>query len=611
MTSLTFPVPILANTTPGGVRTVNLTLSNPGPTGTTMLGVRKTAALRIVDNDVSLAFSAPTYSVKEGAGLATIAVELSGVNATPVVVNWTTANGSATAGHRLRYGGEPTPPRGALTFPPGGTATTVRTKTFTVRILQDPNIEATETVNLTLSVPPGSAGQLVSGRESAVLSIVDDDIGGTIQFSAATYTVGEGASDAPATIVLTRTGGTGGGATVFYATSGGTGVAGTDYTPTSGTVTFNAGQTSVTFPVTVRANATPGGVRTVNLDLSSPGPNPGAPSTPPTTKLGTRASAVLRIVDNDLSLAFSAPTYSVKESAGLATITVELVGVNVTPVTVGWAASNGTATAGSDYGTPATLANPTPPLPSGTLTFLPGGTPTTVRTRTFTVRVLQDRTIEPAETVNLTLSAPTGGGQLVPGRDYRGAVDHGGRPRRRDAVLGGHVHRRGGGRQRGDRDQPHRQHRRWRHGRLRHERRHRYSGHGLHGDHGHRDLRRRADLADVPGARRRHADARRRPDRQPDAVESGAESWVPSSPTTKLGTRSTAVLKIIDNNLSLAFSAPSYTVRENLTLATITVELTGVNATPVTVTGRPATARRRPVPTTASATLAHAAVRRR
>src|SRR4029450_9738007 len=82
------------------------------------------------------------------------------------------------------------------------------------------------------------------------------------------------------------------------------------------------------------------------------------------------------------------------------------------PVTVTWATSDITATAGSDYGTPATLANPTPPPPSGTRTFLPGGTPTPVRTRTFTVRVLQDRTIEPTETVNLTLSAPTGGGLL-------------------------------------------------------------------------------------------------------------------------------------------------------------------------------------------------------
>src|SRR4030095_13121381 len=213
---------------------------------------------------------------------------------------------------------------------------------------------------------------------------------------------------------LTRTGSTAGGATVQYATSDGTGVAGTDYTTASGTATFTAGATSLTFTVPILANATPRGVRTVNLTLSNPGPNP---VPPPTTKLGTRTSAVLRVVDNDVSLAFSTPTYSVKENAALATIRVELSGVNVTPVTVAWATSDGTATAGSDYGTPATLANPTPPPPSGTLTFPPGGTPTTVRTKTFTVRILQDRVIEPTETVNLTLSAPTGGGLLVTGRD--------------------------------------------------------------------------------------------------------------------------------------------------------------------------------------------------
>ena len=81
------------------------------------------------------------------------------------------------------------------------------------------------------------------------------------------------------------------------------------------------------------------------------------------------------------SLAFSAATYSVKENAGLATITVELTGVTSAPVTVTWATSDITATAGSDYGTPATLANPTPPPPSGTLTFPPGGRRSTVRTQ--------------------------------------------------------------------------------------------------------------------------------------------------------------------------------------------------------------------------------------
>ena len=90
-------------------------------------------------------------------------------------------------------------------------------------------------------------------------------------------------------------------------------------------------------------------MRTVNLMLSNPGPNPGSPH-PPTTKLGTRSSAVLKIIDNNLSLAFSAPNYTVRENLTLATITVELTGVNTTPVIVNWASSNGTATAGSDYG---------------------------------------------------------------------------------------------------------------------------------------------------------------------------------------------------------------------------------------------------------------------
>ena len=226
--------------------------------------------LTIVDNDVSLAFSAPTYSVKESAGTATITVELAGVNSTPVIVTWATSDGTALAGSDYGTAGNLTPPTGMLTFPAGGTPTTVRTKTFPVRIIQDRVIEATETVNLTLSSPSPGA-QLIAGRDTAVLSIVDDDTGGVMQFSAATYTVGELAGNA--SIIITRTGSTAGGATVDYATSDGTGVAGTDDATTTGTAIFAIGQNSLTFPVPILDNATPDGVRTVNLTLSNPGPN--------------------------------------------------------------------------------------------------------------------------------------------------------------------------------------------------------------------------------------------------------------------------------------------------------------------------------------------------
>ena len=147
----------------------------------------------------------------------------------------------------------------------------MRTKTFPVRILQDQTVEDTKTVGLTLSNPTGGAAR-DRGARPPTLSIVDDDIGGTIQFSAATYSVGEGAGNA--TIVLTRTGGTGGGATVDYATSDGTAVAGTDYTTATGTAIFAAGKTSLTFLVPILDNATPDGVRTVNLaHRRIPGPN--------------------------------------------------------------------------------------------------------------------------------------------------------------------------------------------------------------------------------------------------------------------------------------------------------------------------------------------------
>ncbi|MFM1852732.1 MAG: hypothetical protein RL164_49 [Bacteroidota bacterium] len=82
---------------------------------------------------------------------------------------------------------------------------------------------------------------------------------------------------------------------------------------------------------------------------------------------------------------------TVNEGAGTATVTVTLSASSTNTITVNYATSNGTATAGSDY-----------TATSGVLTFLAGQT-----SKTFTVSITDDATIESLENINITLSDPT------------------------------------------------------------------------------------------------------------------------------------------------------------------------------------------------------------
>jgi Calx-beta domain len=250
--------------------------------------------LKIIDNELALGFSAPSYTVRENAGLATITVELTGVNATPVTVSWATSNGTATAGadYGIRGAGTPPgptpPPTGVLTFPAGGTPTTVRTRTFTVPILNDTIVEGTETVNLTLSSPsPGV--QLVTGRDTAVLSITEDDVAGVILFSAPSFSASECiALPCNATLTVSRTGGLASGVTVDFTTADGTAMAGVDYTATTSTVTFAASQATQTIkiPLLIEVGAQP--TKSFSVILS----NPGSGGT-----LGARTTATVNISD--------------------------------------------------------------------------------------------------------------------------------------------------------------------------------------------------------------------------------------------------------------------------------------------------------------------------
>ena len=371
-TSKTFAVPILNDGLGEGNETVNLTLSNP--MGGATLTTPNAAALTIVDDEVVLQFSAPTYSVVEGAVNATIKVVRSGPTTGTLGVSYTVTDGTATTGSDYKT------VSGTLSLGPG-----ITSKTFAVPILTDTVDEANETVNLALSGPTG--GALLGTQATAVLTISDNDSGGALKFSVATYTVSE--ATASATVTVSRSGGTASGVTVGYAMSGGTATAGSDYTATPGTLSFASGQTSRTFTVPILPDTLDEANETVVLTLSNP--TGGA-------TLGTPNPATLTITDNDIggALKFSAATYSAGEAGASATITVTRSGGTASGVTVEYGTSDGTATAGSDYTDT-----------EGTLVFGAGEI-----SKTFTVPVLNDGLGEGNETVNLTLSDPTGGATL-------------------------------------------------------------------------------------------------------------------------------------------------------------------------------------------------------
>ena len=115
---------------------------------------------------------------------------------------------------------------------------------------------------------------------------------GSLQLSAATYSIAENGGSA--TITVTRTGGSFGAVSIAYTTADGSAsTLDNDYAAASGTLNFADGEVSKTFNVSVNNDATVEPNETVNLVLSSP--TGGA-------TLGTQSTAVLTITNDDIVL---------------------------------------------------------------------------------------------------------------------------------------------------------------------------------------------------------------------------------------------------------------------------------------------------------------------
>jgi hypothetical protein len=380
-TTKTFDVNVSNDGTAEANETVNLTLSSGATTVDTSL-------LSIVDNDnpkASVQLSSPVYSVNEADGTANVTVTLSHAVDADVTVDYATADGTAIAGSDY------TDTHGALTFignvNNGGTGQT--SKTIPIPITQDTDAEDPESLTLTLSSALPGGSSILGAPATGTVTIADDDPPGMIDFKSLHYDVNE--TDGQAIVTVQRLGGVGGAVSVDYHTSDGSATGGADYAARSGTLNWAAGDgADKTFTVPVTWDGRAEGTESISLALSNPGGG---------ADQGPNSAAVVRIGDDGASgrLALTSNAYKVGEADDVVTITVKRSGGSLGgPVTVYYAASNNTATAGSDYA-----------AASGTLTFGPGEA-----TKSFTVHVTSDAVHEGDEALHVTLSKPGGGASL-------------------------------------------------------------------------------------------------------------------------------------------------------------------------------------------------------
>ncbi|MBU4153690.1 MAG: DUF1566 domain-containing protein [Proteobacteria bacterium] len=257
---------------PANGTTVDVTIKNV--LGLDVIGYRITAP-----NPGVLAFSSASYSVAE-TGTVAIVVSRMGGSTGSVSVDYATSNGSATAG--TGTGADYTAATGTLTFDNG-----VTEKTILITIRPDSTPEYHETVNLTLS--NSTNGAILGRPDTAVLTIVDDDfVAGTVALAAASYTVNETAGTVA--ITVNRTGSAVGVVSVDYSTNsfGSTAKAGSNYTPTAGTLTWANGESgSRTFFIPILVD--PIVIKNTKLNLYIHNPTGGV-------NLGAQITAVVNII---------------------------------------------------------------------------------------------------------------------------------------------------------------------------------------------------------------------------------------------------------------------------------------------------------------------------
>ncbi len=298
---------------------------------------------------------------------------LAGQDAT---VDWTTADGSATAGSDYAAAS------GSLTFVNGGSLS----QTVSVDVYGDTTFELDETFSITLQNDV-HAELPATGGTGTILT--DDYVGVSVSDAQAL----EGAGPLVFTVTLDTAPKPGADLTVDWATSGGTATEGVDYTASSGTLTFTStGSLSQDITVTVTDDAAVEPDETFTLTLSNIANG---------VLIDASGTGTISADDfPDVSISDVSDVEGQAASAPFAfAITLSASPPVGYPLSVDFATADGTATSGGDY-----AAN------NGTLTFSPGASVN----QNVLVYVYGDILEEPDETFTVTLSNPQNAGVLSP-----------------------------------------------------------------------------------------------------------------------------------------------------------------------------------------------------
>ena len=319
----------------------------------------------------------PTLSVRDvavlegdsGATNAAVVVSLSKPSDSLVTVEYATLDETAKAGVDYRS------VVGVVSFVPG-----MLHQTVLVPVLGDRDPEGNERFHLMLFNPVGAAPPTLDG----LVTIIDDDIP---KVTVNNPSVLEGAAGTLTPIVFTLSLGAPltSTASLRFATADVTARAGLDYIATNGIVVFPAGTTNQSVIVWATGDDLPEGDEALLLQLFDP------------VNVALQfAAASATIRDDDVPPEISVDDVALLEGdsgPANAVFTIRLSRSSSQVVSVDFASSDDTATAGSDY------------LPrSVRVGFPPGST-----NRTVTVPVLGDTSFEPNETFMVRLGAPTNG----------------------------------------------------------------------------------------------------------------------------------------------------------------------------------------------------------